>query len=301
MARSLPRAEPRRLRLDLVTQIVGIVLARDEDVWVEQAVRSVLEFCDQVVLCDHRSRDRTSAILRALAAEHPHLSYTRIRNPKASHDAIKELAGSDTWVLSADADEIYDRERLAAFRIRLLAGDYDQWWAIRLSMLHCAVIDFEGRTATGWLAPPARSGAKLFNFAAISAWEGPTTQRLHGGTPIFRPSRTNAVHHVGEHYGWDDAPFRCLHVCFMRRSSSASPRELARQSYGDRLSAGRPRRVWFDIKRLVGRPHASWWKVEKYARGELVTLPIDGFMPTERRGCEVAPILGCAEPVPGKV
>ena len=279
------------LRLELVTQIVGIVLARDEDVWVEQAVSSVIEFCDRLILCDHRSRDRTSAILRGLACEHEHLSYIRIRDPKASHDSIKSLAGSNTWVLSADADEIYDRERLAAFRLRLLAGDFDEWWAIRLSMLHCAAVDFDGRTATGWLAPPDRSGTKLFNFAAISAWNGPVTQRLHGGMPVFRPSRTNVVYHVGEHHSWDESPFRCLHVCFMRRSSCAPKREFARQSYGDRLSAGWARRVWFDIERLAGRPHASWWKVEKYARGDLVTVPVDRFLPAERRGREIGAIL----------
>src|SRR5689334_12475308 len=104
-------------------RIVGLMLARDEDIWAERAVRSVVEFCDELILCDHRSRDRTPTILQELAAEFPHVSYTRIRDPKESHDLVKHLAGSNTWLFSADADEIYDRDRLRGFRDRLLAGE----------------------------------------------------------------------------------------------------------------------------------------------------------------------------------
>jgi hypothetical protein len=271
-------------------RIVGIVLARDEEIWVERAVRSVADFCDELIVCDHRSQDRTPEILKALAAEYGHLSYVRIAQAKASHDLIKPYAGTNTWLLSADADEIYDAARLAAFRLRLLAGEFDEWWGIRLSMLHCASLDFGSRTAIGWPAPPARSGTKLFNFAAISSWDGAAHSRLHGGTPQFREGRTPSVHHVGEHHAWDEVPFRCLHVCFLRRSSREPEREVARQSFGDRRSGPLSRRVWYAARRKAGRPPASWWKLEKYARGELVAVPIDPFFPDGGRGNERARI-----------
>src|SRR2546427_6155224 len=54
-----------------MTRVVGIGLFRDEDRFVERAVRSVFGFCDELILVDHRSRDRTPEILERLAAESP--------------------------------------------------------------------------------------------------------------------------------------------------------------------------------------------------------------------------------------
>ena len=43
----------------LAPQIVGIVLVRNEDVFVEQAIRNVAAFCDRIHALDHVSTDRT--------------------------------------------------------------------------------------------------------------------------------------------------------------------------------------------------------------------------------------------------
>src|SRR5207247_5010585 len=90
-------------------RIVGITLVRDEDLFVEQAVRNVLDFCDQALLVDHRSRDRTGEILAALAAEHPdRVGLHTVDDPSASHDLIAPLAGEDGWVFGVDGAELYD-------------------------------------------------------------------------------------------------------------------------------------------------------------------------------------------------
>ena len=43
-------------------QIVGVVLVRNEDLRVGQAVKNVAAFCDRIILADHGSSDGTPAI-----------------------------------------------------------------------------------------------------------------------------------------------------------------------------------------------------------------------------------------------
>jgi hypothetical protein len=43
--------------------IVGSVLVRNEDVFLERAIRNVAAFCDRIFAVDHRSKDRTWEIL----------------------------------------------------------------------------------------------------------------------------------------------------------------------------------------------------------------------------------------------
>ncbi len=48
-------------------QVVGVVLVRNEDVFVEQAIRNIAAFCDRIYAVDHLSTDLTPEILRRLA------------------------------------------------------------------------------------------------------------------------------------------------------------------------------------------------------------------------------------------
>jgi hypothetical protein len=48
-------------------KIIGSVLVRNEDLYVEQAIRNVVDFCDRIHVVDHVSDDGTSEIVRALA------------------------------------------------------------------------------------------------------------------------------------------------------------------------------------------------------------------------------------------
>ena len=83
---------------DEPTRIVGIVLVRNEDFFVGQAVRNVAAFCDTLLLCDHKSSDRTASILRELAAELPDTSFHAVEHPRESHEFLKPFAGTRTWV-----------------------------------------------------------------------------------------------------------------------------------------------------------------------------------------------------------
>jgi hypothetical protein len=48
-------------------ELVGSVLVRNEDVFLERAIRNAAGFCDRIHVLDHMSNDGTPAILRSLA------------------------------------------------------------------------------------------------------------------------------------------------------------------------------------------------------------------------------------------
>jgi hypothetical protein len=140
-------------------------------------------------------------------------------------------------------------------------------------------LDRNAGTATGYMSPPSRSITKLYNFAALESWRGDGAERLHGGAPVFRPGwAESSVDNIGERTSWEDSPLRCLHMCFLRRSSrDPGPTNrpiLEETTLHDRSWRGA-------LKRALRRrrvPDESTWKREKYMRGELVTVDAAPFL-----------------------
>jgi hypothetical protein len=50
-------------------QVVGIALVRNEDLYVERALRNVAAFCETIHVVDHMSTDGTWEILRGLTGD----------------------------------------------------------------------------------------------------------------------------------------------------------------------------------------------------------------------------------------
>jgi hypothetical protein len=264
------------VRRGLTPQIVGIVLVHNEDVFVEQAIRNVVGFCDRIHAVDHVSTDGTWDVLRRLAGEYGHVDARRLHHAGDSHRIVEQYAATPTWVFGVDGDELYDPARLGAFRDELLGGSYDQAFKVAANVLNC--VELAGGRAKGYLSPPSRSITKLYNFAALESWRGDGAERLHGGAPVFRAGFSErSVDNIGERVSWDETPLRCLHMCFLRRSSSdagATIRPILEEtSMHDRTWMGALKR------RLRGRraPDASEWKREKYMRGDLVTVDAAPF------------------------
>ena len=239
-----------------MTRVVGIGLFRDEDRFVERAVRGVFGFCDELILVDHRSKDRTPEILDRLAAESPvPTTVHRIERASVSHDLIKSRAGEDLWAFGIDGDELYDPDGLERFRERLLAGEAADVWSIRANMLHCVELDEERGLATGYLSPPAPSVSKMFNFRLIDAWDGANPERLCDPSGlVFKSGVEPHKYELNKTVSWDASPFRALHLCFLRRSS----REHAdgpRMNVPDRTAPRRaPVRAWRALREAAGRP-----------------------------------------------
>lgn len=261
-------------------RILGIAMVRDEDVWVERAVRNVLDAVDEMILADHESRDRTPDILQGIAAELPHkVAYHRIKRGGDANRLLRDYVGERVWVLGVDGDELYEPDRLAVMRERLLAGTYDDSWLVKGNVLHCTELDEERGRATGYTTPPSRSVTKLFNFAALDSWTGETVEHFYGGRQVFRPGYSSeTIRYLYQDEPWDESPFRCLHVCFSRRSSLQPERLVARRSLNEDAADTRLVRLRARLQNALGREPNSWWKLEKYRQGEPVTVDVTAFL-----------------------
>lgn len=260
-------------------RIVGLMLIRNEDRFVERALRNALDFCDAIHVADHQSTDRTPELLAALAAESEKIDVQRIRDPRESNDLLQPYVSTPTWILGIDGDEIYDPAGLAKLRGDLFAGRFDPWWVVFGNVLNCDEIDLERGTASGYLAPPCRSMTKLYNFRMLRTLDPTAPQRLHShkGRDIFHePFHAMLRYDLYKETAWDEASFRCLHTCFLPRSS----REAAGASRENVSESLQPmRRLKSLVKRLLGRMPASDYKSEKYRRGPRVTVDATPFFP----------------------
>jgi glycosyltransferase involved in cell wall biosynthesis len=255
-------------------------MVRDEDVFLEQALRNALDFCDELIAVDHRSKDGTPRILARLAAEHPDkIRLHRVRGAGEANEFLRPYVGKDVWVFGVDGDELFEPDRLRALRPRLLAGEFDRWYLVKGNMLHCEELDAGAGRAAGWLAPPSRSITKLFNFAALERWEGQAIEHLYGGERTLRSGYTDEpIYWLRDEWDWASSPFRCLHVCFLRRSSRQPEGLTARRSVIEWTGIPPFRRAAGRLRELVGRPPDSAWKLAKYRQGPRVTVDdVAGF------------------------
>lgn len=268
-------------------QFVGSVLVRNEDVFLERAIRNATAFCDRIHVLDHMSDDGTPAILHALAAELGTLDVRRSTFSGDSHRPLEAYAGTPTWVLVVDGDCLFDPSGLAALRQSLAQGDHADVFRLRGHVLHCDEIDDENGTVSGYMAPPSRPIVQLFNFGALESWTG-CHQRVHGGEPVFRPGyEWHSVRDLTESSGWDADPLRFVHACFLRRSTS-DPQSGAEGRPNLNELRGYRRGILGRIRRVVRRPaldprveelHRQGlnWKQAKYRRGPRVTCDATPF------------------------
>ncbi|RWX49377.1 Glycosyl transferase family 2 [Candidatus Electrothrix marina] len=266
-----------------VRKIIGIVLVKNEELYIERVLNNIKDFCDEIIVADNLSSDQTPDRVQALQNDNPTIIYHRIRCPSASHELIRKYCGKNVWIFGVDGDELYDPKGLKKLRGALLRGDYDDRWMILGNVLNAIEVTFEKKFARGYLAPPCRSMTKLYNFAAIDAWSGYCSERLHGGQIVFRPgfSHTDRFYMYKE-VEWQNSCFRCLHLCFIPRSNKeqhVSGELVIRKNIADRLSEGMVTRCVSRVKKLLGVTQKSPWKREKYMQGELVTCDISSFLP----------------------
>ncbi len=238
---------------------------------------NILGFCDRILIADHQSQDGTSEICEELAAASSKFEVYRIRDPRESHEMLVPLANSKTWVFGVDGDEIYDPAGLARVRQRLQAGEWDRWWVVFGNVLNCDALNVDAETASGWMAPPCRSMTKLYNFAAVERLDPATKHRLHGKNNAFNPGwgPVESRFDLYKEVAWENAELRCLHTCWLPRSSqelTSIPRRNVTESLGwtNRARAA--------ISRLLGRTQASDYKMEKYRRGDYVTVDAGAFL-----------------------
>lgn len=262
------------------------MLVKNEDLFIEQSIRNVLDFCDRLIITDHQSSDRTYEICERLAAEFPKIDLRRIHHAVESAQAIAPYYNTDTWVFAVDGDEIYDPKGLQIMKKHLQDGVFAGAWCIFGSVLNVAELDVKSATARGYLAPPSRPITKLYNFSIIEDWLDCTTERLHGGKIIFKSGfHAGLRRYLHEELTWEEAYFRCLHVAFLARSSRDTVRLIETRLNPDELHriASMPglfQRVLTSLRLRLGQLLGRDWKNRKYRRGSLVTKDIRQFFPS---------------------
>jgi hypothetical protein len=261
-------------------QIIGIMLVKNEDRFLRRAVTNILEFCDRILIADHQSTDGTFEIAQELSRTSAKVEPHRIRDPRESSEMLTPFVNTHTWVFGIDGDEIYDISGLAEIRSGLASGLWREWWVVFGNVLNCDTIDEQQRTASGWLAPPCRSMTKLYNFAAVQRLDPDSPQRLMGRENLFNPGYDKSLRHeLYKTLSWEEARFRCLHACFLPRSSRQSPAQSGRENITELRKYSPTAMLRRLAARLTGRAAESQWKHEKYRRGEYVTVDAAPFFP----------------------
>ena len=168
-----------------------------------------------------------------------------------------------------------------AFVDRAVRNALDAYLSVKGNAFHCTSLDAAAGVASGYLAPPARSITKLQNFGAIESWTGTAVEHLYGGERRFKASFADRpVRVLADEFSWAESPFRCLHVCFLPRSSRQPASSHTRRSVIEAMGLGRLERARAAVLTALGRPPESPWKLDKYRQGELVTVDdVAGFFP----------------------
>lgn len=193
--------------------IVGVCLVKNEQNFIPWVLMNAVDFCDKILVLDNLSEDRTMEIVSHIATRYKHIEVIPVRNCNDTHKFVEEYAGTSTWILKIDGDEILDPVGLGLLREDILAGVYDKFWQLTSSMLHVVGINFEQAKACGFNI--LKQGTGLSNFNAIESWHG-RSERLHGGNIIFRSGYSENLNYLAPN--WTTAKFRTLHMCFMPRS-----------------------------------------------------------------------------------
>ena len=198
-----------------MTQIFGVTLVKNEDIFIERVLKNISDFCDEILVLE---------IVEGMTSTYDNIHLMRWDNPANSGQALEHLIGEDCWVFGVDGDEIYDPVGLSKMSEDILAGIYSDTFHLCGSSLHCNKITND-TMCRGWL--DARPIGKLYNFSILDYWN--QTERLHGQHGMksgYEDKKIQFAEEKGGEYSWEESPLRCVHTCFLRRSSN-DPEEVA--------------------------------------------------------------------------
>lgn len=260
-------------------QIIGICQVRNEDVFLNQALVNIQEFCDYIIVADHQSKDKTANIVQQRMKLSPKLRYHSVSHPSEAHDLIRGYANTESWVFPVDGDELYDPVRLSELKAQMIKGEFNAYRQIYGHSLHCISIDQEKKIARGYMSPPNRTVTKLYNFGALIDWAGPCSERCHGGSIVYKKGYSEQSNlNMMDTFLWEKSPFRLLHACFLRRSSLEQEHgNTIRYNPFELHAMSRYVRWLYNFRQLLKLPAVSNYKQERYMRGALTDCDVSNF------------------------
>lgn len=200
------------------------MLVQNDDRFVAASLRNALPFCDHFLVMNNQSTDNTRSNILKVLDENPDATIELIdlHDVQDSHKLLEPYAGKNWWIFAVDGDEIYDPKGLVTLRDIILSGKHQNVWQLYGHVLHVTRWSPGKKTVSGHESPPAHPMTKLYNFSLVESWTG-CPQRLHGGKLVLNisdePEKSRFVYF--HHYGWEESPFKCLHMVFLKRSSKA--------------------------------------------------------------------------------
>ncbi len=203
-------------------KIIGLCPVYNEDIYIKYVIVNIAEFCDEIIVLDNESTDETAKILKCLASRFKHIEIKRVTDITRFLDYVQSYIGTNTWMICADGDEIYDPIGLKKIRTNILNGKFQKYYELRGFFFHAYKLDISSRIAKGYMAPPAKEPSKLYNLSMIDEWKPDGTAHLHARIK-FNNSRYNiksSAYVLNEKNKWDNCNYRCLHVRFLKRSST---------------------------------------------------------------------------------
>lgn len=261
-------------------RLVAIMLVRNEERFLDQAIANIHPHCDEVIIADSGSVDDTWKIASTWSQK-PRVQAVRIDHPAASHDLIRPYFGTDTWIFAVDGDEIYDPEGLQRVRECIELERWNSHWMVIGHCIHVVGFKQDSGLARGFMSPPSRSITKLYNCASIDDWSDVKEERLHGGKIHFRPGFSDRSRlDLRSKETWDEASLRCLHMCFLQRSRADRIRDgaAARWNIADQNRWGPSIFYFFQKIRINQWPLVrSAMKSDKYRRGPCVEVSTRPF------------------------
>lgn len=254
-------------------KVVGISLIKNEDLYIETVIKNVSDFCDELIVLDNNSEDQTYEIVSRLAGVNPKIKLFRIDNPNLSHGFIEKYAGNDTWIFRIDGDEVYDRKGLLIFKEKLMSGSCVEWFNVQCQSLNVESLDSVNSKATGYLS----AMSSFSNFSLLKSWHESQSERLHGSNRIFNEKyNVNKIKYqpfLGQPF--EKATLRCLHLCFLKRSSIDNEKSKLNPSESKLFFSNL---INFLRNLSLGRlSFSSYYKNKYYKKGDLVTVDISTF------------------------
>lgn len=250
------------------SEIIGICLIKNEDLFIRNVINNIYDFCDRIMVLDNKSKDRTREIINNLK-NNDKLNKIRIHNvekPWSTNKYIEKYVGRKAWIFGVDGDELYDKDRLKLFKKELMSGKYNKWWRICGSQLNVCNLNLDVKKAKGFLSPPSRWVGKLYNFRyAIGPL--PQSERLHGEIKFNKKLIAKK-----KFSDFDNDNLRFLHLCFINRSSSnekiSSEQSINNIKYYVSINPEGTR---------AGIDKCTNYKILQYGAGQIVEKNIDSF------------------------
>lgn len=242
-------------------EIIGICLIKNEEVFINQIIKNILNFCDTILVLNNNSIDNTVCEISNINSDK--IVLIDVENPNDTNKYLQKFVGTNTWVFGVDGDELYNPDKLKLLRKEILNGEWDDFSMLRHNGIHTFKIA-EGK-AYGYASPPSRHVGKLYNFAHFRG-QLPRAERLHGMTfdNNINASKTHSDLTLDQKEKLNEYMYM-LHLVFMKRTSVINFNKYINNDDNE---------LWMSSSPAT---NSSKYKIDNYTKGNSISIPINGY------------------------